>query len=64
MCEFMFFRALHRIFLIFAIRIFFGGRGGGGGAKERGFLALGDRRKGLQLFQQNFLKKGPNVAIL
>jgi hypothetical protein len=63
MWEFMFFRALHRIFLIFAIRIFFGGRGGGG-AKERGFLALGDRRKGLQLFQQNFLKKGPNVAIL
>jgi hypothetical protein len=35
------------------------------GEKERGFLALGDRRKGLQLVPTNFFwKKGPNVAIV
>jgi hypothetical protein len=55
MCEFIFLRALHRIFLIFAIRVFFWM-----GEKERGFLVLGDRRKGLQLVQRKlFGKKGP-----
>jgi hypothetical protein len=36
----------------------------GGGGEERGFLAHGDRRKGLQLVQRNFWEKGPNVAIV